>query len=409
MNATLAAPSQGPLAGLKVVEIGLAMAGPFAAMTLADYGAEVIKIERPGAGDDSRHWPPYFHDRLGYYFVSANRSKRSIAVDMKSPGGVVVIKDLVKEADIVIDNFRHGVLDRLGLGYEALREINPRLIYCDISGFGATGPRRDDAANDLFMQAFSGGMSITGEVGRAPAKMAISVADIGAAMYGTIGILMALEARHRTGKGQKIETSLLEGQIAMLSYHFTSYFTTGVVPGPTGSGTGISVPYQAFQSADNWLVIAVFNERMWADFCKAVERVEWTDDARFCSTNQRVAHRDILIPMIEEVIIQKPAGDWEAIFAAHGVPSTRVNTIEQIANHEQVAARDMIQEMDVPGIGKVKLPGLPMKFSETPAKSDMPPPGLGAHSREVLAQPGYDEARIAGLFASGAVVGEEQK
>jgi len=238
-----------PLSQIKVVEISVAMAGPFCGMMLGDYGADVIKIERVGHGDDSRAWPPYFHGGMSHYFASANRNKKSVALDLKDLEAVEVVKRLIADADVVIDNYRYGALARAGLDYETLAAKNPRLIYCSISGFGASGPRRDEPANDLFMQAFSGGMSITGEIGGGPVKMGLSVADIGAGMLGTIGILMALESRHQTGRGQRVDTSLLEGQIAMLSYHLTRYFATDLVPGPGGSGSQVGVPYQAFRSA----------------------------------------------------------------------------------------------------------------------------------------------------------------
>ncbi len=393
----------GPLAKLKVVEIGVAMAGPYAAMMLADYGAKVIKIERTGLGDDSRHWPPFFNGKLGYYFASANRNKRSIAIDLKSADGIEIARSLIDRADIVIDNYRPGVLERLGLGYDVLSASNPRLIYCSISGFGASGPRRDEAANDLFMQAYSGGMSITGEPDGGPVKMAISVADIGAGLYATTGILMALEARRQTGVGQKLDTSLLEGQIAMLSYHLTNYFSTGVNPGPTGSGTGIGVPYQAFRASDDWVVIAVFNNRMWGDFCRAVGRGEWEFDPRFVNAKERLQNRDVLIALISGMVVERPALEWEAILRKVGVPCTRVNRIEQIVTDEQVVARDMVVEQDVPGIGPIRMAGLPIKFTITPGAVAMPPPMLGQHTREVLQELSMPADRIAALEAAGIV------
>jgi crotonobetainyl-CoA:carnitine CoA-transferase CaiB-like acyl-CoA transferase len=397
----------GPLHGLKVVEIGLAMAGPFAGMMLADYGAEVIKIERIGVGDDSRHWPPYFHDKLGYYFASANRNKASVAVDLKSPEGVEIASKLIDQADIVIDNFRPGVLQRLGLDYASLSESNPRLIYCGISGFGSTGPRRLDVANDLFMQAFSGGMSITGEPEGSPVKMAISIADIGGAMFALTGILMALEERHRTGKGQLVETSLLEGQLAMLSYHLTNYFATGEIPGPTGSGTGIGVPYQAFKAADDWVVIAVFNDRMWADFCRAVGRPEWERDPKFVSANVRLANRDELIGLISTMVQQHPVALWESVLGAAGVPCTRVNNIEQVVEHEQVKARDMVVTMTVPDVGEIKMAGLPIKFSRSQPEIGTPPPALGADTRAVLQSLAYSSEQIEALVARSVVSDRE--
>lgn len=392
-----------PLSHIKVVEVSVAMAGPFCGMMLADYGADVIKIERVAQGDDSRGWPPYFHGEMSHYFASANRNKRSVALDLKDPAGVEVARRLIAEADVLIDNYRFGALARAGLDYESLSAENPSLIYCSISGFGATGPRRDDPANDLFMQAFAGGMSITGEVGGGPVKMGLSVADIGAGMLGAIGVLMALENRHRTGRGQRVDTSLLEGQISMLSYHLTRYFASGTVPSPGGSGSQVSVPYQAFRAADDWLVIAAFNERMWQDFCRAVERPEWADDPRFAKADNRAENRDLLIGLINDTLSARPARTWAERLEAAGVPCTLVNRIDQVVRDEQVLSRDMVVEIDVPALGRIKVAGLPLKFSDTPGRVDRHPPHHGEHTGEVLRDLGYDGARVDDLAAQGAV------
>jgi crotonobetainyl-CoA:carnitine CoA-transferase CaiB-like acyl-CoA transferase len=396
-------PGTGPLAHIKVVEISVAMAGPFCGMMLADYGADVVKVERVGAGDDSRAWPPHFHGGMSHYFASANRNKRSVALDLKDPDGVAVARRLIEQADVLIDNYRFGALARAGLGYEAMAAANPRLVYCSISGFGASGPRRDDPANDLFMQAFSGGMSITGEIGGGPVKMGLSVADLGAGFRGVTGILMALEARHRTGRGQRVDTSLLEGQMSMLSYHLCRFFATGTVPGPGGSGSAVSVPYQAFKASDDWIVVAAFNQRMWRGFCDAVDRPGWADDPRFRTADDRAAHRDALLALIDAVILTRPAPDWVARLDAAGVPCTRVNRIDQAMAEPQVAARDMIVEMEVPELGRIQVAGLPIKLSDTPGRLVRPPPHLGEHTAEVLRALGYDEAAVAQLMQRGAV------
>ncbi len=392
-----------PLSHIKVVEISVAMAGPYCGMMLADYGAEVVKIERVGAGDDSRAWPPHFHGGMSHYYASANRNKRSVAVDLKHPDGVAIVRRLVEQADVLIDNYRFGALARAGLDYETLSAANPRLIYCSISGFGASGPRRDDPANDLFMQAFSGGMSITGEAGGGPVKMGLSVADLGAGFMGTIGILMALEARHATGRGQRVDTSLLEGQMSMLSYHLGRFFSTGKAPGPSGSGSPVAVPYQAFKAADDWLVIAAFNARMWTGFCTAVEQPAWERDPRFADADARAVNRVELIRLIGEVLATRPAQAWAARLDAAGVPCTRVNRIDQVVADEQVAARDMVVEIDVPELGRIKVAGLPIKLSETPGRIDRHPPHLGEHTAEVLRELGCGAAEMASLTEQGAV------
>jgi crotonobetainyl-CoA:carnitine CoA-transferase CaiB-like acyl-CoA transferase len=392
-----------PLAGIKVVEVGVAMAGPFCGMMLADYGAEVVKVERVTQGDDSRHWPPYFHGQMSHYFASANRNKQSVAVDLKTPEGVEVVRRLAARSDVLIDNYRVGALERAGLGWDALSELNPRLVYCSISGFGPDGPRRDDRANDLFMQAYSGGMSITGEEGRGPVKIGISLADVGAGLLGTIGVLMAIEARHRTGRGQRVDTSLLEGQLAMLSYHLTSYFATGRVPQRRGSAAQLGVPYQAFPAADDWIVVAAFNERMWRSVCVAIEKPEWGDDPRFSSADQRVAHRDLLIGLLGERFATKPAKHWEECLGAEGVPCTRVNRIDQIVEEPQVRAREMIVGMEVDGLGPIRMAGLPLKLSDTPGAIASPPPRLGQHSETILRRLGYADPDIERLAARGVV------
>lgn len=393
----------GPLSGIKVVEVSVAMAAPFCGMVLADYGAEVVKVERVQRGDDSRDWPPYFYGQMSHYFAAANRNKRSLAIDLKSPQGAEILRSLVSDADVLLENYRVGALERAGLGYEAMSQLNPRLVYCSISGFGRQGPRREEGANDLFMQAFSGSMSVTGEEGGGPVKMGISAADIGAGLFAAIGVLGAIEARHHTGRGQHVNTSLLEGQLAMLSYHLTSYFASGVVPGPQGAGAGFGVPYGAFPTADDWLIVAVFNETMWSAFCKGISRVEWTDDARFCDVAQRIEHRDLLIPMLTEVFKTQPAKHWEQVLNAAAVPCTRINRIDQILDEPQVRAGGMIVEVDAPRLGPIRMAAPPITFSETPGSIVLPPPRLGEHSRSILESLGYARPEIERLAADGVV------
>jgi crotonobetainyl-CoA:carnitine CoA-transferase CaiB-like acyl-CoA transferase len=393
----------GPLSGLKVIEVALAMAGPYCGLMLADYGAEVIKVEREGRGDESRHWPPYFNDKVSHYFAAVNRNKKSIAVDLKSPEGIEVIRKLAKESDILLDNFRIGVLDRLGLGYDELKKINPRLIYCSISGFGATGPRKDERANDAIMQAYSGGMNLTGYPDQPPAKMGISVADIGAGMFGTIGILMALEARHRTGKGQRVDTSLLEGQVAMMANHYTSFFSRGTPPTRKGSSGQGMVPYQAFLAKDDWMAVASFTEVMWAGVCRAIEKSEWTEHERYCNANKRYENRDELIGKLSDIFAGENVAHWEERMYDEGVPFTRVNSIDRVAEEEQVLARDMIRTVTHPEAGELKMAGLPIKFSDTSDDSIAAPPLLGQDSTDVLTSLGYDQAATDKLIKDGVI------
>ena len=392
-----------PLTGLKVVEIGVAMAGPFCGMMLADYGAEVVKIERVGQGDESRGWPPYFHGKLGHYFAAANRNKQSLALNLKSPEGIEIARRLISEADVLIDNYRVGALEHIGLDYDSMAALNGRLIYCSISAFGRQGPRREDRANDLFMQAYSGGMSITGEADRGPARMGISIADIGAGQFATIGILMALHVRHLTGRGQYVNTSLLEGQLAMLSYHLTSYFASGRVPQRSGSRVGVGAPYQAFRASDDWMVVAVFNDRMWRSLCVVLGQPEWPEDPRFCTLQQRFANGDLLTGLLSELFTAHAVSHWEKQLQAAGVPCTRINRIDQIVADPQVRAIGMVAAVDTPGVGAIRMAGLPIQLTETPGRIDSAPPQLGQHTEAILKRLGFGVAEIERLATSGVI------
>lgn len=393
-----------PLAGIAVLEVGVAMAGPYCGMTLGDYGADVIKIERIGEGDESRTWlnDPY-PGKFSSYFASANRNKRSLAIDLKHPDGVAILKKLAARTDVLIDNFRVGALEKLGLGYDALAAANPRLVYCSISGFGPNGPRAHERANDVFMQAYSGLMSITGEEGRGPVKAGISVADITAGMFGVIGVLLALEARHRTGRGQRVDTSLLEGQIAMLAQFLTGYFASGRIPVRRGTSSQLGATYQAFQATVDWVVVAAFTQRMWQGVCRAIERTEWVDDPRFESKEKRSLNRDALIPMLAARFATRRVDEWIERLSAEGVPCSSVNSIDKVVIDEQVRAREMIVEVEHAIAGKIRMAGLPVKLSSNPGAVRRPPPLLGEHSVEILREIGMSAGDIEALFRQGVV------
>jgi crotonobetainyl-CoA:carnitine CoA-transferase CaiB-like acyl-CoA transferase len=393
----------GPLDHLKVVECSIAMAGPYCGLMLGDYGADVVKIEQPDHGDESRNWPPFFDGSVSHYFAAVNRNKRSLAVDLKSPQGAAMMRKLAHSADVLIDNFRLGTLDRLGLGYGELSAANPKLIYCRITGFGATGPRAAERANDAVVQAYSGGMSLTGEPDGGPVKMGISVADIGAGLFATTGILMALEARHKTGRGQIVDTSLLEGQMAMLTNHFSSYFASGKVPPRRGSAGQGMVPYQAFEASDGWMVVAAFTDRMWCGVCNAIERPEWGADPRYHNARGRSEHREMLIAQLSAILATRTVVEWEKRLTAEGVPFTRVNTIDQVATDEQALARDMIQTVTHPEAGPIKMVGLPLKFSAAAGDIRQSPPLLGEHSVQIAEELGYPRSAIDAMLADRVI------
>lgn len=395
--------SNGPLTGIKVVEIGVAMAGPFCAMMLGDYGAEVIKIERTDVGDDSRAWSPYFHDAMSYYYAAANRNKRGIALDLKTSEGVKIARELILDADVFVHNYRLGALDRLGLDYESLSRDNPKLIYCAVSGFGAKGPLSGEPANDLFMQAYSGGMSITGDPEGSPAKMGMSVADVGAGMFTTIGVMMALQVRNMTGKGQRVDTSLLEGQISMLAHFFTRYFASGEVPGPSGSGALTSPTYRAYQCSDDWIVISAFNQKMWKGLCATLDKSEWLTDSRFIDPRSRATNRPILIPMIAEVIKQHPIAYWTGKLKDNAVPCSPINKIDKVVVQPQVLESKMIEELELTGLGMMKMAGLPIKFTDTPGTIRRHAPRLGQHTEEVMLEMGHSPDEITRLATQGVI------
>jgi crotonobetainyl-CoA:carnitine CoA-transferase CaiB-like acyl-CoA transferase len=393
----------GPLQGIKVVELAQIMAGPVCGLMLADMGADVIKVEKLPGGDDARGYRDPSSRGESAAFMMLNRNKRSFAVDLKTPGGLEAAKRLLAGADVVIENYRKGALDKLGLGYDALSALYPRVIYCAISGYGRTGPYADKGGFDLIAQGFAGIMSITGEPGGPPAKSGTSVADINAGILAALGIVAALLSRATTGRGQLVETSLMEAAVQQTYWQSALFFATGVSAGPTGSAHILTAPYQAFATRDGWINVGGANQANWERIAKVIGRPELVDDERFKTNGGRMRHRDELAALIGERLRERPSAEWISAFEAAGVPVGPVNTIGDMLADPQVAAREMVIEVDHPRAGRTRALGMPVKFSEARADLARPAPLLGQHSREVLADLGYSAAEIEALHRAGAV------
>jgi crotonobetainyl-CoA:carnitine CoA-transferase CaiB-like acyl-CoA transferase len=394
---------KGALAGIKVVELAQIMAGPTCGMLLADMGADVVKVEKLPGGDDTRSYSEPSINGESAAFMILNRNKRGIAVNLKAPGGLEVVKRLIADADVVTENYRKGTLERLGLGYDVLQKLNPRLIYCAVSGYGRTGPYADKGGFDLIAQGFAGIMSITGEPGGPPAKSGTSIADINAGILAALGIVSALLSRATTGRGQIVETSLMEAAIQQTYWQSAIFFATGMNAGPTGSAHILTAPYQAFPTRDGWINIGGANQSNWERIVKVIGRPELAEDARFKTNTERMRNLSELTPLIAERLRSRPSAEWIREFEAAGVPVGPVNKIGQMLADPQVAAREMVIEVDHPRAGRIKALGTPIKFSETTGDLSRPAPLLGQHSREILTQLGYCAAEIETLQRDGAV------
>ncbi|MAN98024.1 CoA transferase [uncultured Roseovarius sp.] len=394
----------GPLAGMKVIELAHIMAGPVCGLMLADMGADVIKVEKPD-GDDSRRFVPPAIEGESAAYMMMNRNKRGLALNLKDPEAVQVLHRLLKEADVVIENYRMGTMERLGLGYDDLRAINPRLIYCEISGFGRTGPYAERGGFDLIAQGMSGLMSITGEgPGRPPVKTGAPVSDITAGIVAAMGVSAAYARMLQTGQGQKVDTSLFEAAITQTYWQSAIAFATGVAPGPMGSAHPLNGPYQAFQTADGWINVGAANQRNWLRFLDVIGAPELNDDPRFASNHDRMQHLKDLEEILNDHLRHETSEVWLARMERAGLPAGPVLDILQMQADPQAHARDMIVEVDHPVAGAVKTLGHPVKFSETPASIRSAAPLLGQHSREVLREAGYDAGQIEAMIASGAVI-----
>jgi crotonobetainyl-CoA:carnitine CoA-transferase CaiB-like acyl-CoA transferase len=400
----------GPLDGLTVLDASRVLVGPFCTMQLGDLGADVIKVERPGVGDQTRGWhPPTYGDSdEAAYYMSVNRNKRSVALNLASEEGRDVFRDLAADADIVVENFRVGKMDEWGLGYEDLRERNPELVYCSLSGYGEWGPDRHRPAYDIMMQAEGGLMSITGVEDSMPVRVGVAIADIGAGMYATQAVLAALLEREiGDAGGQKIDVSLLDGQVAWMTYMASNYFATGDPPGRMGSKHPTIAPYQAFETSDGHVVVAVASENIWPRFCEALGREDLADDDRFEANADRVDNREILDALLEDEIASHTTQAFLDAMDDHGVPASEVRDLEDVFDDPHVRARGMRQSVEHPTAGEVEMPGSPMHFSRTPTSIRRHPPLLGEHTREILTEAGYDDVTVDRLVESDVVAPPE--
>jgi formyl-CoA transferase/CoA:oxalate CoA-transferase len=366
-----------------VLDLSHALAGPFASTMLGDYGAEIIKIE-PLEGEISRVWGPPFYGDEAAYFVNLNRNKKSVAIDLKHPDGKALFFRLLDGADVVLENMRVGSVGRLGIDYDQARARQPRIIYCSVSGFGQDGPYRDRAALDLVVQAESGMISVTGAPGGPGVRAGVSIADITAGMYAAFGIVTALHARERTGRGQYIDVSMLEGQLGILSGMIGAYLADHVVPQPMGTAYGALLPYQTFRTKTRDIAIGIGSDKLWRTFCPLVGLPHLADDPRYVTNAARNANRLSLVAALQEAFAAKAYEDWEAILLPAGIPIGAINTLEAVVEHPQVAARGVLADCDHPVAGRIKMVGPPIRMSETPGAVRSPAPLLGEHTEQVL-------------------------
>jgi crotonobetainyl-CoA:carnitine CoA-transferase CaiB-like acyl-CoA transferase len=394
-----------PLSGITVVDLTRVMTGPYCTMMLGDLGADVIKIERPGTGDDTRQWGPPFVNGEASYFLSVNRNKRSVALDLKSDAGREILWKLLDRADVVVENFSPGTLERLGFGYEAVSARRPGVVYASISGFGQSGPSRDRTAYDLVLQGMGGIMSVTGEPGGPPTKLGVPIADIAAGMFCAYAIVGALFGRERDPerRGQYIDTSMLGGQIALLTYQATIYLTAGRVPRQLGNAHPTIVPYDTYATADGYVNLAVGNDALWKRFCTALGHEELTDDPRFRTNPDRVTNREVLNPLLEEILKGRASAEIVALMDRHGVPCGPIYDVAQAFADPQIADQELLREVEHPTAGQLTLPGFPYHFHGTPLEIRQPPPVLGQHTTEVLTELGYSAEEIETLTATASV------
>ena len=372
-----------PLAGIRVLDLTRVLAGPFCSMILGDMGAEIIKVEEPGKGDDTRGWPP-FSGGEATYFLSVNRNKKSLTLNMKAPDGQAILRRLVAKADVVLENFRPGTMERLGFGYDALRKLNPRLIYCAISGFGESGPEASRPGYDLIVQGESGVMDLTGFADGPPVKVGNSVADLVSGMAAAHGVTLALLSRARTGKGQKVEIGMLDVMASLLTYQAGLYWNGGGRPARRGNQHPSIVPYEVFQAQDAYMTLGVANNSLFDRMCRAIGREELAKDPRFDSEASRVTNREVLVPLLNSIFSARPASDWLKRLDEAGVPAGRIKTVAEVCDSEHLRARGMFVSLNHPKAGAVTAMGVPIRLWDTPGAAQAPAPLLGQHTDEIL-------------------------
>jgi crotonobetainyl-CoA:carnitine CoA-transferase CaiB-like acyl-CoA transferase len=390
-------PKRGALDGIRVLDFSHALAGPYCTLLLSDYGAEVYKLESR-SGDMGRGWGPPFSGGEAHFFLGLNRGKRGISIDLKQPEGLELCLKLIDRMDVLIENFRPGAMDRLGLSYAAVHQRNPRLVYCSISGYGQNGPSRDEAAMDLVVQSSSGLLSITGTEDGESVRCGYGVTDVTAGLFAVIGILLALRARESTESGQYVDVAMLDSMISTMSSNYMGYLGSGEVPVPMGTAFPTVVPYRVFHTEDRAVAIAVGSERLWSAFCRAIERPDLERHPQFANNAERIRNRDTLEPLLEDVFRGRPAADWIARLQGAGIPASPVRDFADVAAHPQSAARCMFPDMNHPTAGRHRVTGAPLKLSETPGAPALPAPLLGQHTHEVLRELlGLDSAEFDSL------------
>ncbi len=393
----------GPLSGIRVIDLTRVLSGPFCTMMLGDMGAEIIKIERPDIGDDTRAFAPPYQGEESAYFLSVNRNKKSLTLDMKNDSAKKVLWGLIETADIIVENFRPGTAVRLGFGYQDVSTRNPKIIYGSISGFGDRGLGANRPGYDLIIQGESGMMDITGEANGPPTKMGTSIADMVAGMMLSQGILAALNARNTSGCGQHVKVSMLEALSSLLTYQAANYYATGETPKRRGNAHPSIVPYETIEASDGWLNVGVANDSLWIKFCGAIRKPEWKTHIKFSAAPDRVRNRDELMPLITDVIKTKSRAEWIEILNTAGVPCGAIATVAEICENEILKSRDMIWEMSHPTAGAIRTIANPIEFSNTILNSPKPPPRLGEHAEEILDAAGYDADAIADFRSKGVI------